>query len=153
MKRAWFLLTLGIIFLFQVTAFARNPVDLREKKYRMPILQGNSFNNSANGIPSMPTLPSAASTDPQGQLSITFQNNTTLYPNQLKELWARVTYDNKTEYWKLDPGLLAANGSSLSLQFESKFDGKVMKFEFYGFDQEGKQTGFSNPIEILILLL
>lgn len=112
----------------------------------------NPINININSGPAsiiLPTPPTTATTTTNGKVSINFVSGT-LSANQLSELWARINYEGKSEHWKLDPGMLSADGKSLNLQFESKFNGKVIKTELYGLDQQGKQTGFFSPIEITI---
>ncbi|MFH0912881.1 MAG: hypothetical protein V1884_01165, partial [Candidatus Omnitrophota bacterium] len=122
MNRGCFLIILGIIFILRATAFAEDLEDLL-KKNKMPVLQGNSFLNAANVPVAMPTLPGTGATDATGQVSVNFTAGT-LFASQLSDLWARVTYDGKTEYWNLDPGLLSADGKTFSMQFTPAFDGK-----------------------------
>ena len=107
----------------------------------------NPINITVTSSPSavaMPTLPTTSTTNSVGKLTVNFSGGTTLLASQLNELWARVNYDSKTEYWKLDPGMLSVDGATFTMQFDSKFDGTTMKMELFGFDTLSKQTGFSN---------
>jgi len=147
MKRAYFLLIVGTIFLLRTAAFALDPLDLTDDKFKMPVLLTGT--SGSTGTPAMPVLPGVGSTDTNGKITITFTSGT-LYATQLKELWARANYDGKTEYWKLDPRMLAPDGTALFMQFESKFNTKLVQLDLFGFDTTGKKTGYSNPIKISV---
>jgi len=62
------------------------------------------------GTVAMPSASAPSSTTAAGQITITLA--TPVLPAQLSGLWARVSYDNKTEYWKLDPGMLSSDGKT-----------------------------------------
>lgn len=97
----------------------------------------------------MPTVPSTAVTDAEGNLTLTFASGT-LQASQLKELWARVKIDGKTSTWKLDPAALSADGKSVTLAFGEEFDGKVITMELFGVDNYDVQTGYTNPVNITV---
>ncbi len=106
--------------------------------------------SSPSGV-AMPVLPSTGTTESNGRIIVGFQNNTTLLPEQLSSLWAEVIYDGKTEYWVLHPSMIAPDGKSLTMQFNSDFNNKIMLMRFYGFDTAGRQTGFTNQIAINVI--
>ena len=108
------------------------------------------LNNPDVSMINMPLLPSSGTTDPSGKINIVFQNNTSLFPDQLADLWAEVKYDGKTEYWDLTPAMISSDGKSILMQFNSDFNGKSVAMRFYGFDKSGKQTSFSNSIVIQV---
>jgi len=97
----------------------------------------------------MPTLPSSMTTNNTGLAKITFTSGT-LFANQLNDLWAQVTYDNKTEYWDFDPAMLSSDGTYMNVQFTTAFDDKTVLMRIYGFDKNNRQTALSNPISILV---
>ncbi|MFA5099353.1 MAG: hypothetical protein WC547_00525 [Candidatus Omnitrophota bacterium] len=97
----------------------------------------------------MPVMPSNVTTDSQGTATVTFSSGT-LPASSINDLWAEVKYDGKTEYWDLDPAMLAADGKSMSIQFDTPFNGKTVEMRLYGFDTTGKQTSFSNTVSILV---
>ncbi|MCM8780300.1 MAG: hypothetical protein NC908_00020, partial [Candidatus Omnitrophica bacterium] len=74
----------------------------------------------------------------------------TLYASQLSQLWTEVTYDGKTEYWKLHPSMLTTDGKSIVMIFSDTFAGKTLRIRFYAFDLYGKQTQFTNYIDIYV---
>src|SRR4030042_1291996 len=67
-------------------------------------------------------------TEANGAITLYFSGGT-LLPSQLSDLWARVKYDGQTYYWNLDPGLLATDGTSFTIQFDSTFNGKLVKLD------------------------
>jgi hypothetical protein len=93
----------------------------------------------------MPQVPAYGSTDSEGNTIISFTSGT-LSKSALKSLWAEATYDNKTEYWDITPDALSENGKSITLAFDKSFNGKTVRLRFYGFDTDGLQIPFSNPI-------
>jgi len=115
-----------------------------------------SFSNTAtinvDIIPAtvtMPVLPTNITTDNLGKATVTFTSGT-LLPASISDLWAEVKYDNKTEYWDLDPAMLATDGKSMSIQFDTAFNGKTVQMRLYGFDTTEKQIPFSNTSSILV---
>jgi hypothetical protein len=114
------------------------------------------FSNAVNVVipagtaaPAMPTLPSSLTTDSSGKAVITFSSGT-LLPAQLSGLWTEVKYDTKTEYWNIGTGALSADGKSLSLLFDTTFNGKTVILRLFGFDPNDRETAMSNPISILV---
>ncbi len=106
--------------------------------------------SSMNSEPvTMPVIPGTGSTDANGNITITFKSGT-LDKNNLSGFWAKVTIDGKTEYWDLGKGAISEDGKSVTLKFGSKYDGKTIAMQFYGFDTAGKQTGFSNAIAVKV---
>ncbi|MFA5100465.1 MAG: hypothetical protein WC547_06245 [Candidatus Omnitrophota bacterium] len=123
-------------------------------------LRANGFNELASrieealGIPdtgelTMPVIPATGSTDPNGNITITFTSGT-LDKAKLSQFWAKVTIDGKTEYWDLGTGAISDDGKSVTLKFDPKYDGKIITMQFYGFDNSGKQTGNSNAIKVTV---
>jgi len=98
----------------------------------------------------MPLLPSTGSTDPNGKITIGFADQTTLFAQDLSDLWAEVQYDGKTEYWDLVPSMISSDGTSIVMEFTPDLNGKSVTMRFYGFDTSGRQTSFSNPIVIQV---
>jgi len=97
----------------------------------------------------IPAVSGPANTDASG--SATFTLASQLDASKLKELWAAVTVDGKTDYWKLDPSMISADGKSINMKFDtSKYDGKTMSLQFYGIDQDNKQTSFANQVTIKV---
>jgi uncharacterized protein YgiM (DUF1202 family) len=107
-----------------------------------------NVNISPTGV-TMPVVPSNVTTDSQGKATVTYTSGT-LLASQLNDLWAEVKYDNKTEYWDLDPAMLSADGKSMSIQFDTAFNGKTVQMKLYGFDTSNKQTAFSNTVSVLV---
>ena len=74
-----------------------------------------------------------------------------LRPDQLSDLWAEVTYDGVTRYWDLVPAMLSSDGTSFTIQFDvTALSGKTVHLRLYGFDLQGKQTAFTNPVDIYV---
>ncbi|GEM_PF-1807710 len=106
--------------------------------------------SSMNSEPvTMPVIPGTGSTDANGNITITFKSGT-LDKSNLSEFWAKVTIDGKTEYWDLGKGAISEDGKSVTLKFDPKYDGKTIAMQFYGFDNKGKQTGYSNAIKVKV---
>ena len=97
----------------------------------------------------MPAMPANVTTDSQGKATVTFSSGT-LLASSLNDLWAEVKYDGKTEYWDLDPAMLNADGTIMTIIFNNSFNGKTILMRIYGFDTNGKQTDMSNQISILV---
>ncbi|MDD5774832.1 MAG: hypothetical protein PHS64_02685, partial [Candidatus Omnitrophica bacterium] len=137
-------------------SFAGKTVQMRIYAYDTDDIQTGFSNMTSIIIPeaqtpsvTMPVLPSNVTTDYQGTALIAFSSGT-LIAGQLNDLWAEVKYDGKTEYWDLDPEMLSADGTSMSIQFDTSFNGKTVQLRLYGFDTNGVQTAFSNTSSILV---
>ncbi len=97
----------------------------------------------------MPVLPAAAGTDLKGKVKIEFVSGT-LFSAQLNELWAEVQYDDKTEYWFLHPGMLAADGLSFSMRFDPSLNNKTLEMKLYGIDTQDRQTLPTNVVTVQV---
>jgi len=97
----------------------------------------------------MPTISAPSGSDPNGNVVFTFVGGT-LKPAEISDLGVNVTVDGKTEYWALNPGMISADGTTMSMRIDSKYDGKIMQFQFIAKDLAGKQTAFSNSVNVLI---
>lgn len=104
---------------------------------------------SSSSTVTMPAIPATITTDYQGKAIINFTSGS-LTANQLNDLWAEIKVDGKTEYWDLDPSMLSSDGKSLTIQFETAYNGKSPVIRLYGFDKNGTQTGYSNPCTITV---
>ncbi|MDD4941767.1 MAG: hypothetical protein PHE65_07690, partial [Candidatus Omnitrophica bacterium] len=104
---------------------------------------------SAASPVSMPALPASVTADASRTATIMFSSGT-LLPGQINDLWAEVVYDGKTEYWDLDPVLLNASGTLMTIQFDESFAGKTVQMRIYAYDTDDIQTGFSNMTSIII---
>jgi len=97
----------------------------------------------------MPELPEKVSTGPDRRVIIEFESGT-LLPEQFSRFWAEVQYGENVEYWDITPQALSSDGKSISLQFSSQFDAMTVAMRFYGMDQEGKQTRFTDPVLVFV---
>jgi len=94
---------------------------------------------------SIPAISAPAQTAANGSIVMTFTNGT-LLPSELSSLWAKVTYNGKTEYWKLHPAMISSDGKSFSMQFGPEYANVSFQWQLYGFDTEGNKTNFSNTV-------
>ncbi|HRZ15058.1 MAG TPA: hypothetical protein P5110_06055, partial [Candidatus Omnitrophota bacterium] len=114
-----------------------------------------NFSNNVTfkiNVPSTVTMPAStapAQTNEAGRITVTFSQ--TILPEQLNALWAKISYDGKTEYWKLAPGMIAPDGKTFSMKFDPKFNGKQVTMELYGYAAgDGAQTNYSNPVTFTV---
>ena len=127
-------------------SFAFFGVDTTGKKTGMTNAVSVLIDSNASSL-IVPTVTSAVC-DVNG--NVTFTLSSALKPSDLKEFWAEVTYDGKTYYWTLTPGVLSADGTTVKIQLSSDYDGKTMSFAFFGVDTTGKKTGTTNAVSVLI---
>jgi len=101
-------------------------------------------------IPVMPGISALTQTDSARAITVTFTNGT-LSPLGLSGLWAKVSYDGKIKYWKLDPSMLSADGKTFTMKFGAEFNDKTMTMSLYGFAAfDNSKTSFSNEVTFLV---
>ncbi|MDD5527198.1 MAG: hypothetical protein PHE11_07340, partial [Candidatus Omnitrophica bacterium] len=137
---------LGSDFDGKTMSFAFFGVDTTGKKTGTTNAVSVLIDSNASSL-IVPTVTSAVC-DVNG--NVTFTLSSALKPSDLKEFWAEVTYDGKTYYWTLTPGVLSADGTTVKIQLSSDYDGKTMSFAFFGVDTTGKKTGTTNAVSVLI---
>ena len=99
--------------------------------------------------PSPLAVPQLASyvSNPSGTVTINVSDGAFI-PTTLSEFWMQITYDGVTQYWNITPGVLSADGKTITLNLDASLSGKVLYLAFFGVDTGNKKTKFTNTIAV-----